>query len=350
MFWSPVHCQIIKGVILDIVTKYPLENAIVYFSGTKTGTYSGSDGYFEIDISGNKFMPLTISALGYNTFSLSSFSSDKFLKIYLIPKVYELNEVVINGKTNFDSKHSRKIYLEIFRREFLGNTLNASRCNIKNEEDIILNYTKNVTYYHSYNSDSLLVTRISHYDTLKAVATKPIIIINKSLGYRVTYFLDQLVYGSYDNYYLLEGSSVFEEIPAKTKNQQKRFEKKRKSSYLGSRLHFARSLWDDKLDSEGYELKNQSNEILNYNRLIVSSGNIRQSDYLKCLKYKGIISIAYYSKSPDSYIQIKNDSVLINRNNTFDPLGIIWSGELAKLRIGDLLPYEYDIDLPVLRK
>jgi hypothetical protein len=55
------------------------------------------------------------------------------------------------------------------------------------------------------------------------------------------------------------------------------------------------------------------------------------------------MSIAYYSKIPHTYILVEKDSVLLNKDGVLDPLGISWHGEMARQRIGDLLPLEYEI-------
>lgn len=46
-------------------------------------------------------MPLTISALGYYSVTLTDFLLDKPFLIYLNSKVYELEEIVITTKYNY---------------------------------------------------------------------------------------------------------------------------------------------------------------------------------------------------------------------------------------------------------
>jgi len=62
--------------------------ATVYFNGTFVGTHSDQNGYFELDISKYKSMPLTVSALGYYTVTISDLSSAKYYRILLVPKVF----------------------------------------------------------------------------------------------------------------------------------------------------------------------------------------------------------------------------------------------------------------------
>ena len=37
------------------------------------------------------------------------------------------------------------------------------------------------------------------------------------------------------------------------------------------------------------------------------------------------------------------DSVCFDKQGYFDPLGISWTGEMARQRIADLLPYDYSM-------
>ena len=116
-------------------------------------------------------MPLTISSLGYYSTTFNDFSTDKIHRIYLVPKIFELNVVIISARAY---ARERRANLKIFKNEFLGKTVNSLSCEIVNEDDIIL----------TYDSDN---------DTLKAFCSNPILVENKALGYSVTYFMDKFV-------------------------------------------------------------------------------------------------------------------------------------------------------------
>ena len=163
--------QIVKGTIFDANDKSRIYSASVYFNGTFGGTLSDQDGNFEIDVTKHSSMPLTISALGYYSETVTDFSRGKPLMVYLKPKLFEINEVVVEAKSH---SRERKANLYLFKQEFLGTTPNSMACEIQNENDIKFIYDSN--------------------DTVKAYATNPIIIINKALGYKITYFLDRFEY------------------------------------------------------------------------------------------------------------------------------------------------------------
>jgi hypothetical protein len=149
----------------------------------------GAIGSFKLDIKNNVSMPLTISALGYYSATISDFSSDKDILVYLVPKVFEMKDVSINARGN---PQIRRQNLADFRREFLGRTGNAKECEIINEDDI------------------RFITSPDR-DTLKAFSLKPVFIINKGLGYKITYYLNKFEYikSAYLNH--LIGNSLFDE-------------------------------------------------------------------------------------------------------------------------------------------
>lgn len=337
-FNTSAYSQVIKGTIKDNVTKNNISFAVVYFNGTFMGTHADQNGYFELNISNNLSMPLTISALGYYSLTIPDLSANKYYRIYLTPKVFELNEVVISAKASAKARKERKTNLDLFKKVFLGNTMNAMKCDIINEYEIML--------FHKIHSDTLKTSRgifIRNSDTLKAFSSSPIIINNNALGYKITYYLDKFEYRDLDKYFLIVGNSFFEQYSTKTNREQHRYEERRKSAYLGSRMQFFRALWENNLDSSGFTVKNSSNDKLAYDNFVIQTDSLLGPDHLKCFNHRGILYITYYSKSPTSHITIDRDRVYFNKNRVLDPTSVTWFGEMARQRIGDLLPFEYEI-------
>src|SRR5664280_1552971 len=130
-FFQVGYTQIIKGTILEKSNNLKINFASIYINGTSVGTNSDQNGYFELDITKYGSLPLTISALGYYSVTLADFSREKPIEVYLTPKMFELNEVVVKGK-----KGKWDTYLQIFKRQFLGASVNASMCDILNERDL----------------------------------------------------------------------------------------------------------------------------------------------------------------------------------------------------------------------
>ena len=215
-FFQDGHAQIIRGTVLDKSDNIKINFASIYINGTSVGTNSDQNGYFELDITKYGSLPLTISALGYYSVTLTDFSREKPIEVYLTPKTFELNEVVVAAKS---TAKERKANLKLFRDQFLGSTYNGQKCVIMNEDDITFN-----------NGSS--------GDTLKAFASKPILIVNNALGYKITYYLDKFEYYRKSKSFLYKGSAIFNEDLAAEITQKKFFEKRRKNAYLGSRSHF----------------------------------------------------------------------------------------------------------------
>jgi len=305
--------QVIKGTILDNDTKNAIYSAAVYISGTSVGALSDKNGNFQLNISKYNSLPLTVSAIGYYSVTINDLTGGKPLLIYLNPKVFELNEVVVNAKSN---PRKRRENLTIFRNEFLGRSGNVLNCEIINEDDIIF----------ESSSDN---------NTLRAFASRPILIDNRALGYKITYYLDKFEYEKESKIFSFRGNIFFEEDSTTDKAKLQFFERKRRNAYLGSRMHFFRSLWINDLNENGFTVRNTANEILNYNRIVFKVNNT------KYLSYYSDLSISYYSKQPTSFIILLKDKVFFDASGYFDASLIIWEGEMSRQRIADLLPYEY---------
>ena len=313
-FFQAGQSQIVKGTLLDKSDNQIISFASIYINGTSAGTHSDQNGYFELDISKYSSLPLTVSALGYFTYILTDFSVEKPIEIYLSRKTFELNEVVVAAKS---TSKERKANLKLFRNQFLGSGYNGQNCVIMNEADITFKYS-------------------SSRDTLKAFASKPISIVNNALGYKINYFLNKFEYCWKSKSFLYEGSAYFSEDMATELTQKNFFEKRRKSAYLGSRSHFFASLWANKLKSNGFTIKNSVDQVINYEDIV----NVR-SGFIKYLSYEGDLFIYYLSKSPNSSLQLSKKSVFFDSSGYFDGSGVRIFGQMAKQRIGDLLPYDY---------
>jgi hypothetical protein len=316
-FYLAGYNQIIKGTTLDQATKSKIPFAYVYFNGTFVGTSADENGYFELDITKNSAMPLTISAVGYYSVSLTGLSAEKPVVVYLKPKVYEVSDVVINGKSLVKR---RKTNLSIFRSAFLGSTPNARNCEITNESDITFNYDND-------------------RDTLKVFASKPIVINNKALGYKITYFLDEFeLYRRENNSFYFTGNIIFNEDLTSDVTKKQFFESNREQSYYGSRMHFFRVLWEGKLDFSAFKIKDQNNTTLTYKDIVFKENSIS-----KYIKYPKKLGICYDEPTPSSYISFPEGDIYFEQNGYFDPLLIEWEGLMAEKRIADWLPYEYSL-------
>ena len=316
------YSQIIKGTILDKETKSPIAYAAVYFDGTSVASYADAKGSFKLDIQNNTSMPLTISALGYYSATVNDYSPYKDILVYLAPKVFEIKDVSVNARGN---PNIRRENLAIFRRAFLGRTKNAKECEILNEDDI--------RFVTSQDKD-----------TLKAISLKPIFIVNKGLGYKITFYLNKFIYIKSAYLHQLIGNSLFDEETTSISDKQDFFAR-RDNAYFGSKMHFIRTLWHDDLKSDGYIVKNERRQ-LSYRELVRNQLSIDTSKRKKNIYYSVaipiILSIEWKPGKALSGMEILRNNIFFNENGFYDGPGIIWHGEMAKQGIADLLPYDYE--------
>lgn len=336
LLFSDVQSQIFKGSVHDQLTDSALSYAIIYISGTSVGTYADENGNFELDITRFSSLPVTVSLLGYQSVTLYEHDYNNTYKICLLPKMEELNEVTITGK----KKGNRELNLRIFKREFLGETENADYCEIINEKDLRF----------SYRPDS---------NILEASCIRPLIIRNKALGYTIEYYLDRFRYARYnrvrsetgslsETFYI--GNYLFkDELLTLNESERNNVEERREKAYLGSRMHFFRSLY------LGHFITKTANKILlsdnthlyqNFTlgskRTINPTSLVSKKDSLSgYLKLTGDLFVTYNSKN--SIMKPNKDSVFIQKDGYFDPYDISFQGYMSNQRIGDLLPFEYSL-------
>lgn len=315
--------QVVRGRVLEINTNKPVDLASVYFNGTLYGTNSDQNGNFQIEIPQGLSYPLVISSIGYYSVTLLKFSSDTSLLVYLTPKAYILKEVIITPMTRME-KRQRARDLLLFRNQFLGETPNAEKCVITNERDLKF----------KYDSDN---------KTLNAFCSQPLIIKNYALGYSIKYYLDKFEYCESENSLLIIGNYIF--IEDTTLSKKLAVKSRREEAYYGSRMHFFRMLWENKMELQDYTIVDSSGFVLAYDQLVKRCDETCKPDDAYMI-YKGDIYVIY-KYSPDkgnsnrkSLLNV-DSTVYFDKNGYFDPYPISWQGNMARRRIGDLLPFEY---------
>lgn len=335
-FFAEAKSQTIKGVVRDQLTDSPLNYAIIYIGGTSLGTYSDAAGRFELDISRFSSLPVTISLLGYQSVTLTEHNSDNNYKIYLSPKIQELDEVAITGK----KVGIWKSRLRIFKREFLGQTENARDCDILNENDIRF----------TFDPDS---------NILRAYCTKPVIIRNKALGYTLEYYLDQFRYkrsnrvqgetGNLSETFFIGTYMFKDDLITLSESEQKIAEERREKAYFGSRMHFFRSLYLEHLiKGTGNKIILSDNDfpalsfVISSKTIIDPGAIISKTDSLSgYLRHEGNLYVTY--KGMSTTMILRKDSVFIQKDGYFDPYDIVFQGYMSNQRISDLLPFEYSL-------
>ena len=308
-----IYAQKITGLVLNQDTREPVDFASVFFSGTFVGTTTNESGYFELDVSNYRTRPLTISAVGYHSDIITDLIPGINHEVSLKARVFEIEEVEVISNSLV---RKRRACMRIFKKEFIGLTSNARRCYILNEEDISFNY----------GSDK---------DTLRAFASKPILIQNLSLGYDISYHLDRFEYDRTAKTVLYTGNIIFNRDLIEDEESMLKYEKRRAYAYTGSSKHFFRSLWANSLKASGFSVSTyRTGDPLNYEHIVFQDFNGSKS-----LQYNQELQIRYYDHL--SYISFREYKVIFEQDGYFDPTPIIWTGTMSEQRIADFLPYEY---------
>jgi hypothetical protein len=311
MVYARSNAQIIDGVVLDYDTRKPVPFSSIYFSDAYRGTTADSVGRFHLNIQQFSGQDLIVSCMGYKSEIIHDYSPGNFHEIYLKAQTQMLDDVVIHG-----DPAAWKRNLKIFEESFLGRTSNAKRCRIENPDDLYLTYDK--------------VSRI-----LTATSSKPLQIVNKALGFRITYFLGEFTRTEERIFY--SGHSIFQDLPVTSRRERRAIKKRRADAYQGSRMHFFRTLWGNDFQRSGFvAYDHKSGGKVNL------TGHVKSAeDNTKYLAYPNALNIVY-SKKRVSYLSFGDvKQILFKENGFFDPSTNSWFGAMSEQRIGDLLPFEY---------
>ena len=85
--------------------------------------------------------------------------------------------------------------------------------------------------------------------SFKAYADTPLVIINKKLGYKISFELSEFFFDEASGRTFYYGYTRFEDMGTKS-----RWIKNRKQCYYGSTMHFYRSLIENDLKKQGYQI------------------------------------------------------------------------------------------------
>jgi hypothetical protein len=225
----------LTGSVKDSANGKPMAGVSVFLNSTSKGTITRADGTYTLSVPPGRY-ELIVSAIGYETFvtEISSRSLPATLKIALHIKASELAAVTVEPYM----KDGWKKWGKFFMDNFIGTTENASSCNLKNRE---------VLRFHYYlKSKRLSVTAI-----------EPLIIENKALGYDLEYRLESFVCDFSTNIISYFGYPFFREMTADDIGRRQRWEQHRQLAYLGSLMHFMRSLYNGHLQQDGFIVEHE---------------------------------------------------------------------------------------------
>lgn len=358
----------ISGTVVDGQTQLPIENVNIYIANSLIGTSTNSNGVFNLSRIPVGRYTLIFSHVSYLNYSekIEILENRNInLDILLEPKPIEFPEIDVVDKYDDEWEDN----FEIFEEGLLGLTDFADECFIQNP------------YTVSFRRDG--------NDILYASTDEPIKVINESLGYEITFFLKHFEASFEDVLY--SGLPVFEELPDTSAEQKKIWEYNRLKAYMGSLRHFLRALsetyelikegkesvklvidmddvtdegakyyYDDKmfLSKQGFaadliELVPSTTGLKKYllhpffpDSIIAESKNPNEL-YLVCNK---LIQISYDKEYEDlvydpqiSRIALHADSVYFDKMGRYHEEFMIQKfGRMAKQRLSEMLPFEYE--------
>lgn len=335
--------QTVSGYVYDEAENKPLEGAFVYLDGTSISAITDSKGQFSLSTATTFNGVMVVSFVGFKSFQLENpFGYGKPVKIMLQEDAIQMQEVVISGKTAF----TRKQMLRVFRQEFLGESAAGSSCTIENEDDVQLYYDTST-------------------NTLNATALKPLRIKNKRLQYNVVFDLSafnvQFRYKTLNKADLQRsfyaGTTFFTDLSKKGSA-----DKRRKETYLGSTVHFMKTIANNTWQQEKFGLYvekfpvNPDNyfavsDSLNMkkvsllNNTVVRKGNVKIEGLSRIKKVQDakVRYAVLYDKKQQSFFEVHTDYFFIDSSGLFYPVeGVIFGGHIAALKAGDLLPLDYN--------
>lgn len=321
--------QEIKGTVFD-ENKNPIQGVSIYLDGTTTGTSTDLNGEFSIK-SQKINTSLIISFIGYETIYVNEPFKNNNQKFYLAVKNESLPEIVIRKEL-----FTRKQKMRVFKAYFLGKTKAGKLCKIANEKDIEFeyDYDKNI---------------------LSATSKIPVQIINSYLGYdlsfdiyKFTIHFNSKSISEFDvTNSLFLGTTLYKSI-----SESEQVIQRRKSIFYGSKAHFFKNLtkgnWDKKnfILFKGSFQVNANEHFLITNELNFYKVNILQNDFSKIIKskdvFKASFNLLYNNKLQSRVIFHAATFYVDDFGNNSDGDKIEFGGTLAKGKVGDLLPLNYE--------
>lgn len=355
-----MYSQVVRGVVIDSETKQPLESVSVFFDNTTIGTATDEFGKFIIRYHDAIQSDLVISYLGYEKIIINNFRDIPLVKVEMKPSVDELDEVLIISKDEL----SRKIKLILFRKEFLGRSVNADFCKIKNEKDIRLRYNE-------------------ANNTLVAFSKQPIVIENKRLNYEISYDINdfEILFNKNtnpkENYYKTDmisfsGNMFFKDLNnddnKKKKNKKiKNVLEIRKSVYTKSIQRFMRALYLEDYKSNGYvfnipdqggfsvdpheyiivkDLENTGIKEVSIKESPIQINFFQDSRSKSNMSFSQAMEVAFTENEIifESILTLKTDKFYVDKYGNYTPVSnVLFSGVMGNNRIADMLPSDYQL-------
>ncbi len=335
----------VHGQVIDKNTGQPLVAASVAAQNTTIGTLTDSSGMFSIKLpDGGYTLAVTYTGFESDYVRVSKQSAGEDVVIALGSEEKSLDEISV--VLDLEVKDGWEIYGQFFIQNFIGQTNFSKACILRNPSAL---------HFYSFKKRNVL----------KVVAKEPIIVDNFALGYVLKFSIDSFTYDYNTRTSLFVGYPLFEEMQG-TLEQKNIWAKNRNSIYYGSLLHFMRSLYEKKLQQNGFALKfilkTPTEEIPvtvkdPYSALRFTSDSEQVAHVSPVQNEVAAIynrerpEVAYLLLDPttnknfqiSTFIFDPAQPVSIEKNGYYYPQEeLIINGYLGFKKIGDMLPYDYE--------
>lgn len=329
----------ITGKVINAADNKPIANASVFLSNATVGDKTAEDGSFSLRGVKPGQYEFVVSVVGFDTYRETVRAANEAISlpdIKLLAKTTQLKEVKVVIDNDWENNFQK------FKDDFLGTSTAAQDCKIVDFDALSLDYDKRKR-----------ILTGSSYDFL--------VIENKYLGYRIKYLLNKFEKNEQSGVLYFEGSSTFEEMQG-SPTQKRRWKKRRRETYLGSSMHFLRSLIVDSTAQEGfviYRLIRKPNPAANglNNKFIQTLVKVPivASTFLHPTDLPGIYAIGFddclyikYKSSDSTILTIKANYAFFDQNGIIsNPAYVLFEGDWGRYRIAQLLPVDYE---PVVDK
>jgi hypothetical protein len=347
----------ISGKIINADDKKPVANASVFLNNAIVGDKTADDGTFTLRNVKPGQYTFIVTAIGFETHSITLMAGTANIslpEISLAPKTIMLEEVNIKPDPN------RQRNYDDFKRLFLGTSANAAQCKILNPDVVDVDF----------DSKTMVLSASSRDDFIE--------VENKALGYLIKYKLTAFSFDAKRMFYY-EGISVFQELKG-SKGQQRKWQKNRMTAYLGSSMHFLRSVISEQPDKDGFEvlrLVRKPNPDYKEGRMGANNYKYSQSLYTKppltpadfahttdqaglfAIGFTNCLYVIYKNKRVETDLSIYHPIEVPNYPVTilafeepyafFDhngiitnPHSIIFEGDWGASRVAEMLPVDYE--------
>ena len=336
----------ITGTVTDS-TDQPISGANVFIAGSMMGSTTDDNGRYTLSDIPLGTLRLVVSHIGYESLHEDLFIREArpYTRNYRLHEIlYELGSITVTA----DNRRWKR-QLERFTRVFIGETPNAQKTVILNPE---------VLDFEGRSGD------------FRAQASEPLIIENRALGYKLTFFLKEFIIDPTG--WRWDGEPLFEPLEPSNPEEAALWNAKRDTAFYGSFRHFLLSVINNQVEEQGFKIYSSPGSggppgVGGFGRSnnrfpikateIIRAGNGPDE---RILDFQGYVDVIYVNELEDatflalqrrrgrprsqtSTIRLdKGPTVIDLKGDTLDPYGVtFYGGYFAYEVVGDQMPKEY---------